>query len=118
MRGMFLAAMAAGFMAAGPAAAWTRITTDDQFREVVIGKSFTGPLYRVTAGADGSLAGEIEGLNLVGQWHWDDEGYYCTRARIAEHITGAYCSLVEIDGNQFRLTREKGQGAQFVYTLE
>lgn len=118
MRGMFLAALAVGFMAAGPAAAWTRITTEDQFRDVVIGKSFTGPLYRVTAEADGSLSGVVEGLNLVGQWHWDDEGYYCTSVRYAQHITGAYCSVVETNGSQFRLTRERGQGAQFVYTLE
>jgi hypothetical protein len=118
LRGGFLAAVAIGILAAAPADAWTRITTEDQFREAVIGKSFTGHLYQVTAAADGSLTGVIEGLNLIGQWHWDDEGYYCTNARIAQHITGAYCSVVEIDGDQFRVTREKGNGAQFVYTLE
>jgi hypothetical protein len=118
LHGGFLAAVVIGLLAVAPADAWTRITTEDQFREAVIGRSITGHLYQVTAAADGSLTGVIEGLNLIGQWHWDDEGYYCTNALIAQHITGAYCSVVEIDGDQFRVTREKGNGAQFVYTLE
>ena len=68
---------------------------------------------------DGTFSGTWKNKPIAGNWEMRD-GYWC-RVLPVFHDQGAInkedCQLWEIDGNALRVTRAKGTGQSFVYTI-
>ncbi len=112
-------AIVAFILLASPAVAqsWTRITTEQGYRDTVVGRPITVEGQGVvTWMADGTGRGEWGGHNLVGAWTWSN-GYQCRNVRVGTHETGTDCHRVEVNGNQIRVTTERGNGRTIVGTL-
>ncbi|MBV2358315.1 hypothetical protein KUH32_00875 [Thalassococcus sp. CAU 1522] len=109
-----LALAAALLSAPVQAEPFTRIADEDAFRAQATDRQLWLGENHVTIHADGTMTGHVMGKQIVAQWTWQD-GYWCRQ------IDGDYnsgdCQLWETDGTQFRVTRDRGEGRAFIYTL-
>ena len=114
-----LAAAALLIFASGPALAWERIATEQQFRDNVVDRQVVTPDGNTfTSHADGRVSGVWSGQQLVGGWQWH-EGYWCRNVRLGDGPeTGTDCQLIELRGNQLRSTRNRGRGEAAVGTVQ
>lgn len=117
MHRFFLTAFAAGLLLADPAAAWTRITTEAEFQQQIVGRTqvIEGQGH-ITSTADGNVSGEWGGNALRGRWQWH-EGFWCRNLIIGQNETGTNCLTVEIQGNQVRARQDRGSGTETISTL-
>ena len=93
-------------------AAAMEITTEEQFRETIVDKRFTG--LKSTASyfisrADGRLVGEHKGKTVSGTWTWEG-AFYCRTLKLGEKALGSDCQKVAFDGEVASFTRKKGEG--------
>ncbi|MCC5988659.1 MAG: hypothetical protein JJT95_13330 [Pararhodobacter sp.] len=109
-----------GALAFGSTAAdaWTRITTEDQYRAQVADREQVDNegRGRVTFHSDGRVTGEWQGQPIRGAWQWH-QGFLCRNLIIGSHETGTNCLLSEIRGDQVRGTQDQGRGNVTVTTL-
>ena len=94
-------------------AAPTQITTEKQFREIIVGKraEYTKSSANwATSIADGRLIGEWNGRKMDGTWWWE-EPFYCRTLSVGGKDQGKNCQTVVIEGNVVTWTRDKGEGA-------
>lgn len=102
---------------ASTADAWQRISTEDQFRAQIVGRTqVIEDTGHITSHPDGRVVGEWQGNNLRGRWEWHD-GYWCRNLIIGTRETGTNCLLVERQGDQLRATQDRGRGNQIISTL-
>lgn len=94
---------------------FTRITTAEQFDALVVGKRLSLSDNYFVAAADGTLSGNFGGEALLGTWQWSD-GYWCRT--LTSHSQNTDCQLWAVSGNQHEVTRDRGNGVRFVYTVE
>ncbi|MCC5971631.1 MAG: hypothetical protein JJU15_16935 [Pararhodobacter sp.] len=118
MKSVF-AASALVVLASGPALAWERVTTEQQFRDRVVDRQIVtdeGNTY--TSHADGRVTGTWQGHRMVGGWQWH-QGFWCRNVRVGQgQETGTDCQVIELQGNQLRSTREQGRGTSGVGTIQ
>jgi len=88
------------------------ITTESEFNQLVVGKKMNFNQNFFTIKKNGSLRGNFGGKALKGNWAWR-EGYWCRT--LVTHSKNTDCQLWEVEGNQFRVTRERGNGKSFIY---
>jgi hypothetical protein len=114
-----LAASALVILASGPALAWERVITEQQFREYVVDRHIDTPEGNsFTSHADGRVTGRWGGQRMVGGWQWN-QGFWCRNVRVGQAPeTGTDCQLVELRGNQVRITRNQGRGEAGLGTLQ
>jgi len=106
-----LSAMVATSAMAG--SGFKRITTENEFIQLVVGKKLYFNKDYFTIRKNGSLKGKFGGKTLKGNWAWRD-GYWCRT--LATHSKNTDCQLWEVEGNQFQVTREFGKANSFIYT--
>ncbi|WP_299373058.1 hypothetical protein [uncultured Tateyamaria sp.] len=108
-------ALVAGLLCApGFAAAdFKAITTEADFRTLVVGKKLKFNKDHFVIRRNGKLSGNFGGKALKGNWAWRD-GYWCRT--LTTHSKNTDCQLWETDGATFRVTRSKGTGQSFEYT--
>lgn len=93
-------------------AAPTQITTEKQFREMIVGKRaefIKDSANWATSTADGRLIGEWKGKKMNGTWSWE-ESFYCRTVSIGDKDLGRNCQKVVIDGDVVTWTRDRGEG--------
>ena len=96
-----------------------RITTEQEFREKVVGKRLTTKGGYVIVQEDGTLMGAFGkgGKDkLTGLWTWED--HYCRTAKIGTKDFGHDCQTVEVSGDVVTFTRKKGKGKKSVWKIE
>lgn len=100
----------------GPVSAqgFTRIESESQFLELAVGKTLYLGDTTALALADGRLIVMFKGKEITGSWAWKD-GYFCRV--LQSYSTKEDCQLWEYDGEGFQVTRDKGAGKVFLYTL-
>jgi hypothetical protein len=92
-----------------------RITSESELNQLVVGKKMFLDKNYLTIKKNGSLSGEFGGKTLKGNWAWRD-GYWCRT--LLTHSKDTDCQVFEIEGNQLRGTRERGNGKSFVYVIK
>lgn len=99
--------------------AWTRITTEAQYRAQVVDREQVDNegRGRVIFHSDGRVTGEWQGNSIRGAWQWH-QGFLCRNLIIGNRETGTNCLLSEINGNQLRGTQDQGRGTVTVTTLQ
>jgi hypothetical protein len=118
MKCIFVASLAAGLIAAGSAGAWTRIDSEEKFRDVVVGRTWTAEPGHFVAHADGTAAGEWVGMPMTGTWYWDEaDGFFCRDLQIGQVIRGFDCMVFATDGEQLHTTRN-ATGEVVVFTAD
>lgn len=98
--------------AANAADGFTTITTEAEFRDLVVGRKMYLDDNYFTIKKNGALTGKFVGKTLKGAWAWRD-GYWCRT--ISTHSKNTDCQLWEVNGDEFRATRERGKGKSFIY---
>jgi len=67
--------------------------------------------------SDGTVTGEFGGNSLTGTWEMRD-GYWCRTITLANiNAPPTDCQILQGDGTNFTVTREKGKGRTTDYTL-
>ncbi len=89
-----------------------RITTENEFSQLVVGKKLHLGKDSFTIRKNGSLKGNFGGNALKGKWAWRD-GYWCRT--LISHSKNTDCQVWEVEGDRFRATRERGKGRSFIY---
>ena len=97
------------------AAEYELITTKADFDSLVVGKKLYIDDNHVTIRKNGSIKGKFGGKQLKGAWEWRD-GAWCRT--LTTHSKNSDCQQWEVNGNQFRVTRERGKGKQFIYVTK
>lgn len=88
----------------------TRIETEQEFREIAVGKKLVYKIGEyVIAHDDGTMSGYFGGKPLSGNWNWED-GYYCRTGKLGGKSLGQDCQIVELSGNKLTFIRKKGKG--------
>lgn len=90
-----------------------RITTEAEFKSMVVGKKLYLDKNWVTAKKNGQLVGKFGGNALKGAWAWRD-GFFCRT--LTTHSKNTDCQLWTVNGKQHKVTRERGKGKGFTYT--
>ncbi|MDU8928740.1 hypothetical protein RXV86_15215 [Alisedimentitalea sp. MJ-SS2] len=101
-------------------AEFTRIETSEQFNDQVVGRVITFSVGTTLIHADGTTEGSLtkpQEVDYTGTWTWED-GFYCRNLVIDGDETGVICMQVEVDGNNLRLIRDKGEGRAYSATME
>lgn len=91
------------------------IQTEAEFRTLVVGKKLWFNTDNFTIKGNGALTGNFGGKRLQGAWAWRDQ-YWCRT--LTTHSKNTDCQKWETDGKTFRVTRGRGAGKSFVYTLK
>jgi hypothetical protein len=86
-----------------------RITSRDDFVNLIKDKSLTRTGIRLVVTPDGKIDGRALGFKVTGSWDWRD-GYFCREMQAGREKIGYDCQLVERRGNALRFTAEKGKG--------
>ena len=90
----------------------TRIETEQEFREIAVGKKLVYKIGEyVIAHDDGTMSGYFGGKPLTGNWNWED-GYYCRTGKLGGKSLGEDCQIVELSGNRLTFFRKKGKGGK------
>ena len=87
----------------------TRIETEQEFREIAIGKKLVYNKGALTVHDDGTMTGTHGGKKVTGTWSWEDE-YYCRSVKVGKKDIGHDCQVVELSGNSLIFIRKKGTG--------
>lgn len=100
-----------------PAAAWERLTTEEQFRASITDRTITtAEGNSFTSHSDGRVTGTWGGQPMSGRWEWH-QGFWCRNVRVGDTESGTDCQTVERRGNEVRNTRNQGRGAPGVGRL-
>lgn len=116
-----LAALAvAGLALIGSAAGaetFKRITKEDQFRSLVVGKKGVSEMGWFIVHADGTTTGNILKKKFSAAWVWKNR-MYCRNAVLGKDQLGTDCQVVKISGDKVQFIRKYGKGPVGVSTLQ
>jgi hypothetical protein len=104
----------------GPALAqdFTRILTEERFRDAVVGRTLSWATGTTVIHADGRTEGEMQGVGAFeGRWHWAD-GQYCRHMLHDGEAGQDKCLTVEIQQKTLRMTYDGGQGRSLDLAIE
>ena len=111
---------AAGFLCtalAAPAAAdGRRLTTETEFRELVVDRKLTGNRTVLRYTGNGRMAGASRGERVEGTWNWVGAAL-CRTATLGSSDLGHNCLAVFVIGDLVVLVRDEGRGRAFALRL-
>ena len=94
-----------------------RITTEEEFRRVVVDRKHNASWGYTINRKDGTIRGFYKGKFVSGEWSWEGE-YYCRDVMIDLKELGHDCQVVTVSGNRIVYTRKKGSGKTATFELE
>ena len=93
------------------------ITTEADFRSTIVGNTVTfGDNASIVVNADGTVSGPWDGSGVTGTWEWEDS-FWCRDVAIGCRELGRDCQVWIVDGAVATVTRDKGNGRTFEYTI-
>ena len=96
-----------------PAAAeGKRLTTETEFRELVVDRELTGNRVTLRYTGDGRLVGVSRGQRVEGRWRWVDTGL-CRTATLGSVDLGYDCLAIFVIGDLVVIVRDEGRGRAF-----
>lgn len=115
MRSMILTAIFA-LIAAPALADFAKIDDENQFVEVVNGKTLTRPLVTLEVDPAGGISGMGMRWAVTGQWSWQN-GYFCRDLDWGGTDLGYNCQEVRVNDDRIRFTSDRGNGQSAVFRL-
>jgi hypothetical protein len=112
-----IAAIIAIVGTAAHAGNYKRVKKQDQFLELVNGKTILGSGGQVTINADGTSTGKFEPGAYSAKWEWKGK-YMCRSGKLGDREIPYDCQKVEYDGEKMRFTRNKGKGKASEWTFK
>ena len=94
-----------------------KIETEQEFRDVIVGKRLSSKHGHVIVHDDGTMTGEFGSKNLTGTWNWDNR-YFCRTAKLGSKKFSLDCQTVTVSGDKVTFQRNKGTGKRNKYRLE
>lgn len=108
-----ITALAAAFVAALSAtsaqADFTKVASEQQFKEIVSGKTLTRPLVKLEVSPAGAISGMGVTWKVTGNWSWRD-GYFCRDLYWGGSELGYNCQEVAVNDGRIRFTSDRGVG--------
>ena len=96
-----------------PAAAdGKRITTEKEFRELVVDRELAGEQTLLWYTGDGKMVGESRGKRIEGTWSWVGTDL-CRTATLASRNLGYDCLAIFVIGDLVIVVRDEGHGRAF-----
>lgn len=93
------------------AADFKRIKSEAEFVSAFAGKTLVdenGGTYVIEA--DGTMSGKAPNGNKIrGAWQWSGR-FWCRNVVVGTNELGTNCQTWEVDGSNYRVTRDKGRG--------
>ena len=106
--------------AIGAAPAWAelrRVDSQQQFVQLVRGKTLTRPLIKLTVTPDGRIAGRGAKWDVEGSWSWQN-GYFCRDLFWGGDALGYNCQEVQAtDDGRIKFTSDRGTGDSAMFRL-
>ncbi|GEM_PF-2199235 len=93
------------------------ITTEKEFRELVVDKKQTADWGHLISRKDGFITGIYKGQDMSGVWKWEGK-YYCRTLSIGGKSLGYDCVKSTISGNKLVYRINKGAKEWATVTLE
>ncbi len=91
--------------------------TQAQFEQAIVGRTLAFEGNTFMFNADGTFSGPWNGDGISGTWTWVD-GAACREGRIGTTRTlDLDCQIWSVAGSQATVTRDRGNGASFVYDI-
>ena len=94
-----------------------RITTEQEFKDLVVDRTFSNEQGFGTCHADETMTGEIDGRKLTGHWFWQDE-HFCRTIRLGDEFLGSDCQVLYVSGDKLTVVRNEGTGDKVIYRLQ
>ena len=94
----------------------TTITTEAAFRSTLVGKTigFAGNTFVINA--DNTVSGPWDGTGITGTWSWEDQ-YWCRDIAIGGTARNPDCQIWTVEGTSATVTRDRGNGSSFTYSI-
>lgn len=117
--GIALAALAASGwgQAEGASPDKRRITTEQEYRDEVVGRVLIGEHASIVIHEDGRISGKARGKKLTGKWWWKGK-YFCRTIEIGGKSRGRDCQTVFLEGDRLTGHRKKGKGTPFAVHIQ
>ena len=98
---------------AAPAAAeGKRLTTEKEFRELVVDRELTGNRTILRYTGDGRMVGVSRGQRIEGRWGWVG-ATLCRTATLGSRDLGYDCTAIFVIGDLVVIVRDEGRGRAF-----
>lgn len=94
-----------------------RIADEAMFQERIAGRTLSIEGDQVRIEGDGTWAGEWDGTVIFGTWYFTDDGYWCREGMRGDEPMALDCQVWTIKDDQVRVTRKRGNGRSFTYTV-
>lgn len=94
-----------------------RITTEQQFRDVLVGKRTSNQHGYSVLHEDGSMSGDFRGKELSGTWTWEEE-YLCRGGKLGKKKLPWDCLVVIVSGDRMTVIGKKGEGKKRKYKIQ
>ena len=93
------------------------ITTEKEFRNLVVDKKQVADWGHLISREDGFITGSYNGKDMTGVWKWEGK-YYCRTLSIGSKSLGYDCVEFTISGNKLVYRINKGAKEWVTVTLE
>ena len=97
-------------------AGWEKIKTEAEFNTLIVDKHVTYKACDIVFEKNGEMSGKCGKNNVKGVWQFKN-GLVCRQATIGNKQYNPDCQLYEVDGNNVKITRNRGKGEQFVWKI-
>lgn len=94
-----------------------RVTTEQEYRDAVVGKKFGNKHGYFVVHEDGTFTGEFSGKKMTGEWTWEDE-FFCRSGKLGTRKIKHDCHAVFLEGDKLTGHRKKGKGKKVTYRLQ
>lgn len=112
-----LASIGIGGAAEGASPGKRRITTEQEYRDELVGKRLVTEHGYVVAHDDGTISGKIGGKKLTGKWWWKGK-YFCGTIKLGGKSRGRDCQTQFLEGDRLTGRRKEGKGKPFAAHIQ
>ena len=94
-----------------------RVENQEQFVQLIEGKTLTRPLIKLTVSSDGRIAGRGARWDVEGTWSWQN-GYFCRDLFWGGDALGYNCQEVQATADgRIKFTSDRGAGDSAMFRL-
>lgn len=94
-----------------------RITTEQEFRDAIVGKKWVAKTGYFVIHSNGKLGGKHRGKKMTGKWNWKGK-FFCRSGRLDGKKFPRDCHAIFVKGDTMIGVRKKGKGGQYVSRLQ